>query len=427
MDLPLVPIPTPITENDFTLHLLFHIILSLLTYLSVRPLCPTLLIMFLLHLCLPFILLDHTERLPSLLGYKIVCNHSTHSSNTCFPRSFALAHTLLLANVAAVQEPRSFSQANQHDEWRKAMQLELHELELNQTWDLTTLPKGKKAIGSRWIYKLKLLLDGKIDRYKARLVTKGYTQIEGIDYFDSFSPIAKTVTVRLFLAITSSHSWPISQLDVNNAFLHGHLNEEVYMHPPEGYLQAQSGQVCCLKRSLYGLKQASRQWNKEFSSKLKAYSFRQSQHAYCLFHRQTSTSFRALLVYVDDVLITGTSLDCIQDVKAYLDNLFTIKDLGFARYFLGLELARSSHCTYVMQCKYLRDILVDCKMHDAHSVPTPLSLGIRFDSTTGALLPSPDRYRRLIGHMLYLGFSRSNISFAVQQFKQFLQHPQEPH
>ncbi|KAL0322333.1 UNVERIFIED_CONTAM: Retrovirus-related Pol polyprotein from transposon RE2 [Sesamum calycinum] len=128
----------------------------------------------------------------------------------------------------------------------------------------------------------------------------GYTQIEGIDYFDSFSSIAKTVTVRLFLAIASSHSWPILQLDVNNAFLHGHFNEE---------------------------------WNKEFTSKIEAYGFRQSQHDHCLFLRRSSTSFLALLVYVDDVLITGTSLSCIQDVNAYLDNLFTIKDLGFAHYF----------------------------------------------------------------------------------------------
>ncbi|KAL0329133.1 UNVERIFIED_CONTAM: Retrovirus-related Pol polyprotein from transposon RE2 [Sesamum radiatum] len=148
---------------------------------------------------------------------------------------FTPAHRLFLANVAAIQEPRSFAQANQIDDWRKGMNLELHALKQNETWDFTTLPEGKKPIGSRWIYKVKLLLDGMVDSYKARLVAKGYSQIKGIDYFDNFSPVAKIVTVRLFLAIASSHSWPISQLDVNNAFIYGHLDGEVYMHPLEGY------------------------------------------------------------------------------------------------------------------------------------------------------------------------------------------------
>ncbi|KAL0339353.1 UNVERIFIED_CONTAM: Retrovirus-related Pol polyprotein from transposon RE2 [Sesamum angustifolium] len=157
---------------------------------------------------------------------------------------FTPAHRSFIANVAAIQEPRSFAQACQDERWNAAMQYELDALERNQTWDLCDLPANKKAIGSRWVYKVKLLPDGSIDRYKARLVAKGYSQIEGVDYFDSFSPVAKT-------------------LDVNNAFLHGHLEEEVYMLPPEGYLRARPGQVCRLKRSLYGLKQASRQWNIE--------------------------------------------------------------------------------------------------------------------------------------------------------------------
>ncbi|KAL0309998.1 UNVERIFIED_CONTAM: Retrovirus-related Pol polyprotein from transposon RE1 [Sesamum radiatum] len=184
---------------------------------------------------------------------------------------FTPAHRSFIANVAAIQEPRSFAQACQDERWNAAMQYELDALERNQTWDLCDLPANKKAIGSRWVYKVKLLPDGSVDRYKARLVAKGYSQIEGVDYFDSFSPVAKTVTVRVFLAIASSYSWPISQLDVNNAFLHGHLEEEVYMLPPEGYLRARPGQVCRLKRSLYGLKQASRQWNIELTSKLESH------------------------------------------------------------------------------------------------------------------------------------------------------------
>ncbi|KAL0322924.1 UNVERIFIED_CONTAM: Retrovirus-related Pol polyprotein from transposon RE1 [Sesamum angustifolium] len=316
---------------------------------------------------------------------------------------FTPAHRSFIANVAAIQEPRSFAQSCQDERWNAAMQYELDALERNQTWDLCDLPANKKAIGSRWVYKVKLLPDGSIDRYKARLVAKSYSQIEGVDYFDSFSPVAKTVTVRVFLAIASSYSWPISQLDVNNAFLHGHLEEEVYMLPPEGYLRARPGQVCRLKRSLYGLKQASRQWNIDLTSKLESHGFT-----------------------LDDILITGPSLSYIQEIKTYLNRLFTIKDLGFAKHFLGLELSRSPHGTYVNQAKYLHDILVDCKVLDARATATPLPPGIKFDNSTDALLSSPNRYRRLVGRLLYLGFSRPDISL-LQQLSQFLQHPRVPH
>ena len=138
------------------------------------------------------------------------------------------------------------------------METELHALEQNHTWDLTYLPPGKSPIGSKWVYKTKLHPDGTVDRFKARLVAKGYHQNEGIDYNDRFSPVAKLVTVRLFFTIATTKAWPIHQLDINNAFLHGSLPEEVYMLPSDGYTKAAPGQVCRLRRSLYGLKQASR-------------------------------------------------------------------------------------------------------------------------------------------------------------------------
>ncbi|KAL0426862.1 UNVERIFIED_CONTAM: Retrovirus-related Pol polyprotein from transposon RE2, partial [Sesamum latifolium] len=243
-----------------------------------------------------------------------VCNHSSSCPHLCEVHCFSSAHMLFLAQVNAVHEPK-FLEANQNAHWRDAMDKEIEALECNDTWDLTELPKGKRAIGSRWVYKIKLKQDGSIDRYKARLVAKGYTQIEGVDYYDSFSPVAKTVTVRLFIAIATAYSWPILQLDVNNAFLHGQLDEEVYMIPPEGYAKARSGLVCRLKKSLYDLKQASRQWNIEFTSKLEAYGFKQSPHDHCLFTMRSNSCFLALIVYVDDVLLTGTSIDALDAVK----------------------------------------------------------------------------------------------------------------
>ncbi|KAL0402248.1 UNVERIFIED_CONTAM: Retrovirus-related Pol polyprotein from transposon RE2 [Sesamum latifolium] len=356
-----------------------------------------------------------------------VCNCISHTSSHCIPRSFAPAHISFVAQLSSVQEPRSYLQACRDEKWIEAMQQELQALERTGTWEITSLPTGKKTIGSRWLFKLKLHSDGTIDRYKARLVAKGYTQIEGVDYFDCFSPVAKSVSVRIFLAMATAKDWPILQLDINNAFLHGHLDEEVYMDPPEGYAAAKAGQVCRLRRSLYGLKQASRQWNTELMTKLLDFGFRQSSHDHCLFLKTEGSDFLALLVYVDDILLTGTSHPLLERVKNYLDKLFTIKDLGHAKYFLGLELARSQHGLHVSQSKFLCDILIDSGMLDCKTVSTPLPSGLRLSLDSGSLLPHPDRYRCLVGRLLYLGFTRPDISFAVQQLSQFLQHPRSTH
>ena len=171
-------------------------------------------------------------------------------------------------------------------------------------------------------------------------MVKGYHQIDGVDYNDRFSLVAKLVTVRLLFTIATSKAWPIHQLDINNVFLHGYLNEEIYMLPPDGYNKAVPGQVCKLRRSFYDLKQASRKWNREFCPKLVQFGLRQSAHDYGLFIKQTPRSFFALLVHVDDVLITWPLETKIVHVKRFLDFVFTIKDLGYAKYFLGLEITR---------------------------------------------------------------------------------------
>ncbi|KAL2228814.1 UNVERIFIED_CONTAM: Retrovirus-related Pol polyprotein from transposon RE1 [Sesamum indicum] len=292
------------------------------------------------------------------------------------------------------------------------MSKEVDALAANKTWIVTSLPPGKCTIGSRWVYKLKLHPDGSIDRYKSRLLAKGYNQIKGVDYFDSFFPVAKAITVRIFRSLPPSNAWPLLQLDVNNAFLHGFLEEDVYMDPPESLLGVPFGQVRKLQRSLYGLKQASRQWNLELTTQLLAFSFHQSSYEQCRFIYRTSSDFTALLVYVDDILLTGFSSSALNSVKSYLDCLFTIKDLSTTKYFLGLELTRSSHG--------LQDILANTSMLDAKPASTPLPPGLKLVLADGSLLLDPNRFRLLVGCFLYLGFTRPDISLAVQQLSQFL-------
>ncbi|KAL0435806.1 UNVERIFIED_CONTAM: Retrovirus-related Pol polyprotein from transposon RE1 [Sesamum radiatum] len=295
------------------------------------------------------------------------------------------AYLSFVASLSILQEPRSFSEAVLHQEWRDAMNVELEALEKNKTWKLTALPSGKRPIGCKWVFKTKLKADGTVER-----------------------------------------NWPLHQLDVNNAFLHGHLDEDIYMTPPEGY-HVSSGLVCKLEKSLYGLKQASRQWNVELTLKLKQFGFVQSAHDHCLFTWQTASGLLMLLVYVDDILVTGPSLTDIQFVKDHLHQLFTIKDIGVVRYFLGLEIARGSSGIYVAQTKYIMDIVKDSGLLEAKAVSTPLPMGLKLTADCGALLINPDSYRRLIGRLLYLAFTRPDISHSVQQLSQFLTHPCEAH
>ncbi|KAL0458234.1 UNVERIFIED_CONTAM: Retrovirus-related Pol polyprotein from transposon RE1 [Sesamum latifolium] len=309
-------------------------------------------------------------------------NHTTNSST---------AHEHFVAQLSILQEPRSYGQAQGKPEWEQAMADEIHALEANKTGSITTLPR-----------------------------------IEGVDYTKSFSPVAKSVTVRMFLAIASAYSWPVHQLNVNNTFLHGHLDEKVYMTPPERYV-VQPSMVCKSQKSLYGLKQTSRQWNYEFTQWLGEIDFTQSVNDYCLFTRVSSDGFLALLVYVDDILIMGPEESSIIAVKTHLDTLFTIKDLGYAKYFLGLEIARSPTGIAITQQKYISNIISDTGLTTANAVSTPLPQGVKFSIDTGVPLTDPERYRRLIGRLLYLGFTRPDVSFAVQQLSQFIHRPTDRH
>ncbi|GJX94424.1 retrovirus-related pol polyprotein from transposon TNT 1-94 [Tanacetum coccineum] len=167
--------------------------------------------------------------------------------------------------------------------WVEAMDKELEALERNNTWELTTLPAGHKPITSKWVYKIKYNPDAIIEGLKARLVVRGFNQKEGQDYKHTFLPVAKLAIVRVLIALATAKEWDLHQLDISNAFPHGYIDEEIYMVPPEGYTKAAPNQVCKLTRSLYGLKQASRQWNQELTKFLLANGYAQSKHDYSLF------------------------------------------------------------------------------------------------------------------------------------------------
>jgi hypothetical protein len=268
---------------------------------------------------------------------------------------------------------------------------------------------------------------GSIERYKARLVAKGYTQVEGLDFFDTFSPVAKLTTVRMLLAIAAIKGWHLHQLDVNNAFLHGDLHEDVYMSVPQGVTTSQPNQVCKLLKSLYGLKQASRKWYEKLTGVLLSQGYQQAASDHSLFTLHKASSFTVLLVYVDDIILAGNCLTEFHHIKQLLDSQFKIKDLGQLKYFLGLEVAHSQHGISICQRKYCLDLLQDTGLLGAKPAKTPLDPSVKLHQDKAKSFEDIASYRRLVGKLLYLTTTRPDIAFVTQQLSQFLSCPTHTH
>jgi hypothetical protein len=277
------------------------------------------------------------------------------------------------------------------------------------------------------VFKLKLHANGTVEIYKARLVAKGFTQTEGLDYLDTFSPVVKMTTIRILMVVAAINNWPLFQLDVNTAFLHGDLNEEVYMKPPPGLQLPHPDMVCKLQRSLYGLKQASRQWNTKLTETLIHSGFIQSKADYSLFTKNTTTGFTVVLVYVDDLVLGGTDILEINTLKTLLDDKFSIKDLGSLKYFLGFEVARSKNGISMCQRKYALDLLEDAGLLGVKPCSTPMQPHLQLHKASGTPLSDATPYRRLIGRLLYLTHTRPEIAYAVSKLSQFLSAPTNEH
>lgn len=237
---------------------------------------------------------------------------------------------------------------------------------------LTNLPRGMTTVGCRWVYTVKYNADGFIERYKARLVTKGYTQTFCIDYQETFAPVAKMNSVRVLISLAVNEGWLLLQFNVKNAFLHGEL-EEVYMDIPLGFkIQDVQENVCKLKKVLYGLKQSPRAWFEKFRAAMIKNEYKQCQADHTFFIKQQDTKETALIVYVDDIMVTGSDCEEITRLKNNLLREFEIKDLGTLKYFLGIEFARSTQGVFLCQRKYVFDLLKDSGLMGYKPCATPI-------------------------------------------------------
>ncbi|CAM8914983.1 unnamed protein product [Rhodiola kirilowii] len=305
---------------------------------------------------------------------------------------------------------------------------EFHALIDNKTWVLVPHPPDANIIRCMWIFTHKMRADGSFERHKARLVGDGSTQQVGIDCGDTFSPVVKPATIRIVLSLALSKQWSIHQLDVKNAFLHGNLAETVYMHQPAGFRDTQRpDHVCLLQKSLYGLRQAPRAWNKRFTDFVSTLGFRRSISDHSLFVFRDGDCVAYLLLYVDDIILTASSEALRCEFISRLSSEFAMKDLGPLHYFLGVAVSSHAGGLFLSQKTYTQDIIHRAGMESCKSAATPVDTKPKLASADSPPVSDSTHYRSLAGALQYLTFTRPDVAYAVQQVCLFMHDPREVH
>lgn len=346
-------------------------------------------------------------------------------------------HTEVLMMYRALVEanhgvPNSHGEAmrsSDKDKWIAAEKSEMESLQANSTWVLVPRPKGRKVVKNRWVYAIKH--DG---RYKACLVAKGFTQVWGQDYHETFSPVARFESLRYMFAHVALEDWEMESMDVKTAFLNGDLEEEIYMEQPEGWsVPGKESWVCLLKKAIYGLKQASRQWNAKIHQSLLDQGFKRT---YCdagvyVYSVETRDTTCVIILYVDDLLLIGDSKPFIDEVKRKLKQEYQMTDLGPVEHFLGLRIRRkrSERKLFVDQSKYIQTVLERFQMSNCKEARTPLPAGaVLVGNTEQATDVFRTQYQSIIGSIMYamLG-TRPDIAFAVTRLAKYAHNPSADH
>ncbi|KAJ9539063.1 hypothetical protein OSB04_031796 [Centaurea solstitialis] len=339
-----------------------------------------------------------------------------------------------------LNEPTSYGEAvsgSESEQWQEAMKAEMQSMYDNQVWELTDLPQHSRAVGRKWVFKKKTDMDGNVHTFKARLVAKGFTQTHGIDYDETFSPVAMLKSIRILMAISAYFNYEIWQMDVKTAFLNGKLTEDVYMEQPEGFIDPKNpNKVCKLLKSIYGLKQASRSWNLHFDERIKEFGFAKSEFEPCVYTKFSGSIVTFLVLYVDDILLIGNDVPTLQSVKTWLSKCFQMKDLGEAAYILGIKIYRnrSRRLIGLSQSTYIDKILKRFRMEESKKGFIPMQHGIVL-SKAQCPVSSEDQdkmklipYASAIGSIMYAMLcTRPDVAYSISVTSRYQQNPGEAH
>ncbi|CAJ2667746.1 unnamed protein product [Trifolium pratense] len=341
--------------------------------------------------------------------------------------------TRLLSDIyqrcnVAVCEPACCEEALKDPKWKNAMEEEMSMIQKNKTWELVDKPEDRNIIGVKWVFRTKLNADCSINKYKARLVVKGYAQIFGVDYSETFAPVSRLDTIRLVLAIAAQKGWKVFQLDVKSAFLNGDLQEEIYVEQPEGFaVQGGEDKVYLLKKALYGLKQAPRAWYSKINDHLLSIGFEKSLSESTLYVKHKGKNSLIISLYVDDLLVTGDDTRLVEEFKQEMMQAFEMTDLGLMTFFLGIEIKQNENDVFIYQKKYAKEILKKFQMEECKTVSTPMNQKEKLSKEDGFDKVDEGYYRSLIGCLMYLTATRPDILFAVSILSRFMHCASEMH
>jgi hypothetical protein len=307
-------------------------------------------------------------------------------------------------------EPKSFKEANKSKDWTKEMNEELDQIERNQTWELVPRPKDKNVVGTKWIFKNKLNENGEIIKNKAILVCKGYAQVEGIDFEETFSPVARLEVIRMFLAFACFRNFKIYQMDVKSTFLNGTLEEEVYVEQPEGFMLTENQDyVCKLKKSLYGLKQAPRAWFSRLDQYLQKQGYKRGITDNNLYIKIEDQNMIVVVVYVDDIIFGSNLTIMSRKFATEMQEEFEMSMLGELSFFLGLQVTQSEKGIFISQTKYIKEMLKKFQMEDSKPVSTPMVTGCKLSLDDDSPKVDQTMYRSMIRSFLYSTTTRSTF------------------
>ncbi|GKD48802.1 retrotransposon protein, putative, ty1-copia subclass [Tanacetum coccineum] len=337
------------------------------------------------------------------------------------------------------------------DKWLDAMNAKMQSMKDNQVWCLVDLPPNGKTVRSKWIFKKKTDMNGivhtykarlvvkdfTVHTYKARLVTKGFTQLYGVDYEETFSLVYDIRAIKIPIAIAAYYDYKIWQIDVKTGFLNGYLDEDIYMVQPEGFVDPKHlRKVCKLQRSIYGLKKASMRWNKRFDEEIKKFRYTKNLDEPCVYQKASGSNVTLLILYVDDIIIMGNHIPCLQRVKIYLGKCFAMKDLGEAAFILGIKIYRdrSKRLTGLIQSAYMDKILKRYRMDNSKCGYIPMQERLDLNKIQGASTPGEVKhmqnvpYASTVGSIMYaVRCTRPNVAFAQNITSRFQQNPRELH